>query len=396
MEYTIKQKPLLVLLPSLKASQDSDGQQFVTQKFIDGVTLYKKFWPGDITILIEKNLHPDDNLDHVNVNNIESAALTVTNFDNIEGTISLFNKNTIILAGIHYRQNSIASLCQKHHIPCVQTSEYTLKTRLQIVKTNKRNLLRRWRTYLWEYLQEKKNHLSIQLSSGVQCNGLPTYLAYKDTNDNCLLYFDSRVHQQDVISADALAKRTAYYQQNQPLRLLFSGRLNAMKGADHLLLFAKALDELNVNFTLTICGDGELANSMHHTINKLNLDNRVTMTGVLNFQDELLPLVKSKTDLFICCHRQGDPSCTYLETMSCGVPIIAYDNEAFSGLNNISKCGWEVPMNRYDLMAKKVQSLSTNREEIAAFSEKARKFSLKHTFEKTFEKRIEHLLKLVD
>lgn len=32
------------------------------------------------------------------------------------------------------------------------------------------------------------------------------------------------------------------------------------------------------------------------------------------------------------CHRQGDPSCTYLETYACGMPIVGYNNQAHQGI----------------------------------------------------------------
>jgi colanic acid/amylovoran biosynthesis glycosyltransferase len=116
------------------------------------------------------------------------------------------------------------------------------------------------------------------------------------------------------------------------------------------------------------------------------------MKGVLDFKNELVPFTQKNTDLFVCCHRQGDPSCTYLETMSCGVPIVGYDNQAFLGVAAESKTGWPVPMNRPEQMAQKIVELDRNREEVARSARISLGFARAHTFEKTFKRRMAHLL----
>ena len=73
--------------------------------------------------------------------------------------------------------------------------------------------------------------------------------------------------------------------------------------------------------------------------------------------------------------------------MSCGVPIIGYDNEAFVGVVNQSQAGWLVKMNRPDLLAEKIAELNQNRELIMAESYKSLEFAKQHTFEKTFQRR---------
>ncbi|MBW1868270.1 MAG: glycosyltransferase, partial [Deltaproteobacteria bacterium] len=136
---------------------------------------------------------------------------------------------------------------------------------------------------------------------------------------------------------------------------------------------------------------GELGASMTAQIAEKGLSDVVKMKGVLDFKTELVPYTQIHTDLFICCHRQGDPSCTYLETMSCGVPIVGYDNEAFLGVVAESKTGWLTPMNRPDQMAQKIIELDRNRETIARASRASLHFARTHTFEKTFKRRVEHL-----
>ena len=51
-----------------------------------------------------------------------------------------------------------------------------------------------------------------------------------------------------------------------------------------------------------------------------SLQDLVTLRGVVDFATGWIPLLKQQADLFVCPHPQGDPSSTYPEVMSCGVP----------------------------------------------------------------------------
>jgi glycosyltransferase involved in cell wall biosynthesis len=64
-----------------------------------------------------------------------------------------------------------------------------------------------------------------------------------------------------LIAEGELAERAAAVKQGGPLRLLFSGRLVPMKGADHLVRVAVELRRLGVPFEMTVCGGGVLDRS---------------------------------------------------------------------------------------------------------------------------------------
>lgn len=164
-----------------------------------------------------------------------------------------------------------------------------------------------------------------------------------------------------------------------------------MKGSSHLLEVAKELRRLEVDFHLSICGEGEAKQAMSRSIQSGQLGRYVSLNGVLEFKTELVPFVKSEIDLFICCHPQGDPSCTYLETMSCGVPIAGYANEAFAGVVRSSECGWLTPINQPEKLARIVRDIQRTPELLREQSAKALAFAKSHTFDRTISRRINHL-----
>jgi len=209
-----------------------------------------------------------------------------------------------------------------------------------------------------------------------------------------MLYFDSRVTK-DMIPSRAAVDARINGIADRPIRLAFSGRLNAMKGADHLVKVALALRESGLPFVMEVFGDGPLKESMAREIEALSLGETVRLKGVLDFASELMPHLRKSVDLFVCCHRQGDPSCTYLETMACGVPIVGYDNEAFTGLLRQCEAGQRVPMDDWRSLAKAIVGLGQSPAELGRLAHASLGFASERTFEREFSRRVEHMKALL-
>jgi glycosyltransferase involved in cell wall biosynthesis len=215
---------------------------------------------------------------------------------------------------------------------------------------------------------------------------------YRQLSRNPLLYFDSRVRRDTIADSFTLKQRTDELRAGRPLRLAFSGRLIQMKGADHLVNVAASLKKRGLRFTMEICGGGDLESAIDSNIRRSGLEQDVRLRGVLEFESELMPFVTRHVDLFVCCHRQGDPSCTYLETMACGTPIVGYDNEAFMGVVEQSGVGWTAPMDDAERLATMIVDLQRDRAALANAAFRARDFAARHTFEDTMQRRVDHMI----
>lgn len=386
----------LTILSSETVAILPDGQISITQKTLDGVLQYARFWSSPITLVMERSPIQNANIGLLQLKREELPfKLQVASFAEIQDGNS-FSQHAVVLASASYQQNHISRVCHAANIPCIYLSEYSLQTRKQIVAANTNNPLLRLRRNIWQDSQEKKQRRSIALANGLQCNGTPTYEAYRSINPNALLFFDTRITEEMLATEEVVERRYSQRDPDRPLHLLFSGRLIKMKGVDHLVKVAQQLKRSGLHFKLFICGDGELSSTMESQIASQGLADCVEMMGVLDFKTELVPFVKEKIDLFVCCHRQGDPSCTYLETMACGVPIVGYNNEAFRGVVDYSKAGWLSPMDRPEQLAKKIVELSSSPDELKAMSLKALRFAQQNTFEKTFNRRVAHIHAVVD
>jgi len=387
----------LTILQPLPAKLLPNGKVLLTRKLDEAIVELTKYWDGSITVMMEETQIGNDNID-CKVFDLDKLPfkLEVISFDLITPALLQKHKTSLVLAVPGYRQNHISNICHLAGVPCIYVSEYTLKTRKQIAMVNTNNPIIRIRRMAWEQNQETKQRAAIAIADGLQCNGTPTYKDYLKLNPNSMLFFDTRISE-DMLATDRdIEMRTENRSEDMPLRLLFSGRLIKMKGADHLMNVALELKKRAANFKLFISGSGDLENMIHQTIAANRLQDCVEMMGVPDFKTEFFPFVKKNIDLFVCCHRQGDPSCTYVETMSCGVPIVGYANEAFEGISQMSDTGWIVPMDKPKQMAQKIIQLSYNRELVKSMSFKSLRFAEKHTFEKTFKARVKHMQRVAD
>ena len=290
----------LTILPSFSAWVAHNGRITIGKKFLHGMEANLKRWGGPITVLLPSGPQLFG-LDDVEV---DPSALGFRLA--IDGNVpDQIKRSAVVLASACREQAYVASLCAEAGVPCAYVTEYSLTTRLQIVVANTKNPILRVRRAFWEWRTEHIMRRAIRKSAGAQCNGTPTYQEYRSMTKSAILFFDTRSSASSMATDQQLAVRTAAMLAGGPLRLVFSGRLVAMKGADHLLKVARKLSETGFSYTLRIAGDGDLTEPILKQIQEMP----VKLIGVLDFETELQPLLASSCDLFVCCHRQGDPSC---------------------------------------------------------------------------------------
>jgi glycosyltransferase involved in cell wall biosynthesis len=78
--------------------------------------------------------------------------------------------------------------------------------------------------------------------------------------------------------------------------------------------------------------------------------------------------------------------------MACATPIAGYENEAFGGVVRASGTGFATGLNNPGQLAERIAELHLNRQRLAEAARAALRFAAEHTFEKTMQARVEHLL----
>lgn len=274
--------------------------------------------------------------------------------------------------------------------PVVYTVEYTHRTRLDILALEtSRNPLRRLRRRLWLEQQERRRRRALRAAAAIQSNGYPCALAYADLTSDMHLYLDNRMTADRFVTETEMTTRLDRIAQGGPLRIVYSGRLDPMKGTQDLVPLAARLQARGFPFELDVFGDGILAETMRDQIAAHGLSERVRLHGNVDFATELVPWQRQNPDIFLSCHRQGDPSCTYIESMGCGLPIIGYANEMWQPLCEASQGGWHLPVGDIGALADRITTLT--RTDIATAATAAAAFARKHDFHTEFSGRMAHL-----
>ena len=122
------------------------------------------------------------------------------------------------------------ALCAGAGVPQIAVLEYNLATQIKVSTSQVTNPLRKASRALKVSVGYIKGIANLRRSAGIHCNGYPTFDATAAYNANRLLYLDSRMYESMVISEAQLEARLNR-PNNAPLKLLFSGRYDPIKGA---------------------------------------------------------------------------------------------------------------------------------------------------------------------
>lgn len=122
------------------------------------------------------------------------------------------------------------------------------------------------------------------------------------------------------------------------LRLLYIGRLHPIKGIENLL---QALKLVKQNFTLSICGEGEVAyqSRLRSLTHDLGLEERVQFRGPVNGEEKDRQF--GEADLCIAPSFKEAFCTVVLESLARGVPVIAGRGTPWQRVEEIG-CGWWV------------------------------------------------------
>ncbi len=279
----------------------------------------------------------------------------------------------------------IAALCRALRVPYLLILEYDLPTQIAATTLEIAHRPRRWlraARCTWRYLTHSIPE--IRAACGVHCNGFPVYESARRYNAQCLLYLDSRMTRDMLIAPEQLQARLSTNRE-RPLRLLFSGRYEPFKGALDVLRVAMDCIRRGLDIELHCYGQGSLRASMLQLA--ASHPQRLHVHDAIAFPQ--LVEVSRSFDVFVCCHVQNDPSCTYLEALGAGLPVVGYANAMWRSMCQASQAGLYSTLGVPDEVAAGIETLYRDREALAGMSTHALAFASNHLFESEFDKRID-------
>lgn len=274
------------------------------------------------------------------------------------------------------------------------TIEYTLETRMQILRLDRqRSPLRKLRGAVWLLQQERRRRRAMRQADAVQFNGYPAEESYARLNRDTMTYLDGRLTPDLLATPGDIQARQRHLRGGAPLRLIHSGRLEPMKGAQDLLPVMRELARLGVTAELDIYGTGSEAPAIAAGLAEFG--GRVRLHEPVDFRETLTRLNRESADLFLSCHRQSDPSCTYIEAMGGGLAVAGYANAMWRRMAELSQAGLHAPLGSVADLAGRIATLDKDRETLIAMGDRALSFASAHLFEVEFKRRMHHLRQLI-
>jgi glycosyltransferase involved in cell wall biosynthesis len=372
---------------------ESAGRLRLDVKFVEGMRVQQGLWPSRITVALRRGVSSipfgrDYGLDEL------PFELVLLDPDEALTRRHLSGFDLIYAGGDDFHCLGLPDLLHPGQ-KLVYVIEYTQETRLQIMDLDRsRSLLGRLRGRFWLRQQEKRRERAFRRATALQANGYPAYDQYAPLCPDTLLYLDGRMTP-DLFATEAeMAAREVWRAAGGPMRLIFSGRLEPMKGAQDLIPVAQVLERRGTDFTLDIFGTGSLQGEIAAGMRRLADPGRVRLHGAVDFETELVPFTRTQADVFLGCHRQSDPSCTYIEAMGCGVAVASYDNRMWQRLNGEAQAGWGSPLGEPEVLAERLVAIARDPDAITRASRNAWAFSQAHAFLPEFRRRMEHLARI--
>lgn len=381
----------LLIIASAPVMAAGAGQWRLDTKFVEGMRLHRELWQEPVDALLWQGVGPIPfGADYAEAD--LGFGLTVLGPGEPVTSALLAPYGVVSASADMMGVWGLPDLCRAEGAKLVYAIENTLETRLRIIALDRdRGLLRKARSALWTLGQERQKRAAFRRADGVQANGFPALAAYRALNRNTMIYLDNRMLPAMMATPPEMAARAAYLASAGPLRLVHSGRLETMKGAQDVVPVAVELRALGVDFTLDIYGTGSLEAEMATGITRHGLQGQVRLHGPVDFATVLVPWLRQNADLFLSCHRQADPSCTYLESIGCGLPVVGYANAMLAALVRDSKTGWTVPMGDIAALAARVATLAQDRAAVTVHAARGLTYAQSHDFRTEFVGRMDHL-----
>jgi len=201
-------------------------------------------------------------------------------------------------------------------------------------------------------------------------HGRETFETYEKYSNNAQIVHDIHYGTKDHISEASLNQKIECAQAG-PLKLIYTGRADEMKGPLDWIKVLIKLNSRGVDFQATWLGDGYQMAQMKELISRNALSDRVHTPGFVSDREQVLKAIQ-EAHLFLFCHKTPESPRCLIEALISGTPIVGYDGVYARDLVEAHRGGEFVGIGEIDKLSDLVAKLGQNRKSLAALIQKAK------------------------
>ncbi len=201
-------------------------------------------------------------------------------------------------------------------------------------------------------------------------------------------FLDAAHSEEHVIGADDIRRREARLdRRDEPLRLVYFGRLVGYKGVDRAIVaLSMARRRSGRDFTLDVIGAGEEEPNLRRLAGSLGLATRVAFRGAIPYGPVLFDAL-CRADLAVATPLAEDTPRSAIDAFAAGIPIVAFD---LSYYRDLARGGAVLVAPWLDVraVAEGILELDEERDRLKTMIRSAVEFARRNTQEIWLERRV--------
>ncbi len=200
-------------------------------------------------------------------------------------------------------------------------------------------------------------------------HGLDTYEAYAGYCVRPEVVHNIHLSPQARIEPARLAAKQARVGSG-PLRIVYVGRSDAMKGPLDWIEAIAAATRAGVELRASWLGEGELQDELEARASALGVTDRVEFPGFLSDQTAVLEALR-EADLFLFCHKTKESPRCLIEALVSGCPIVGFESAFARDLIREHGGGVLTPLDDVEALAASIVRLDADRATLADLMDRA-------------------------
>lgn len=215
-------------------------------------------------------------------------------------------------------------------------------------------------------------------------HGADCYEHYKTLCPNSHLVHNIHVSASELPLMDEVCEAISD-SRSRPIKIIYAGRMVALKGPDHWLNVLSMLKRKGVLFTAEWYGDGPMLDEIQEQIMSLGLAKDVKLMGYVSEKERVISVLR-EADILLFCHLTPESPRILIESLNQATPIVGYGSNYSQDL--IQNGGGKlVEMKQQQQLCDEIVKLDQNRDILEALTLEAWKVGQELTDTKVFSHR---------